>query len=402
MTVTREVCINDRIDFLYTDIGRGHPFYLDGIIEAVSGLSEGLGSVACYHIFELTSGRSALAWKAARWLYTKGSSGGPVGAVYGRIRSENNYNRSNWQLRILGESIRERFVDGKGPLVVAHPSLVGILSGRGGLIYQHGEMITPAEAVVSGAETVFVPTDHAAEPFLRAGCDRESVRVTGLCIEPSLIENAESMLRGRLQRLSAPGLPTGAYFSSGAEPTAHIDKLVRCAVSASQAGGRVIVFARRGGRLDRLAEYAFERTLLNWGRCDSVGSIPEDLPLALLVTHDSRQSENDLSCSLFHQFDYFVAPPHERTSWAIGLGCPMFALTPTVGPFAPLNLQLLLEAKTACVIDSRETADRFCDMLAAMTRSGELAAMAQSGWGRYDINGFGNIASYLLDTYTAG
>ncbi len=399
--MTREVRINDRIDFLYTDIGRGHPFYLDGIIEAVSSRSACRMDLARHNVFDLSSGRSTLAWKAARWLYTRGSSGGLAGAIYSRIRRENNYNQPNRMLGIMGGAVRKRFMDGKGPLVVGHPSLVGILGGRAGLMYQHGEMITPSEAVVMGAETVLVPTDHAAKPFLEAGYKRESVRVTGLCIEQSLVEAAESMFGERMRRLHVAGLPTGAYFSSGAEPTAHVDKLVRCAVSASRAGGQVIVFARRGGRLDKLASFAFERTLKNWARCDSVKDIPTDLPLALLVAHDSRQSENDLTCRLFHRFDYFVAPPHERTNWAMGLGLPMFALTPTVGPYAPLNLQLLLSEMTARVIDSPVGADRFGESLVALSRSEKLTAMAKSGWGHYDINGFSNIAAYLLDVCTA-
>ena len=74
--------MSSKIDFLYTNIGRGHPFYLDGIMQALVR-SGNISIVRQKHdVFELSSGLSLNGWQLARWLYQKGSSGGLVGSIY--------------------------------------------------------------------------------------------------------------------------------------------------------------------------------------------------------------------------------------------------------------------------------------------------------------------------------
>ena len=61
-----------RINFLYTNIGRGHPFYLDGIIEC---LPPGrVGDVT--DVFGETAGLARGLWAGARIIYRSVGGGG--------------------------------------------------------------------------------------------------------------------------------------------------------------------------------------------------------------------------------------------------------------------------------------------------------------------------------------
>jgi hypothetical protein len=91
-----------------------------------------------------------------------------------------------------------------------------------------------------------------------------------------------------------------------------------------------------------------------------------------------------------------VAPAHERTNWALGLGIPMFIVGPCYGPFAPLNERLLLEAGVARSPDDAGFR-RFGKMLRDMRQQGLLSAMSRAGWGRFNINGFDIMASFLAN-----
>ena len=118
--------IKPRITFLYTDIGRGHPFYLDGIVEALVRKGE-IGLVHSQtDVFEVSSLVPGLAWRTARWLYRHGSSGGLTGCFYKWLRAGNNQTHLSLFSRLMGRDIRRRFLTGSDPLLVAHPSLVSI------------------------------------------------------------------------------------------------------------------------------------------------------------------------------------------------------------------------------------------------------------------------------------
>jgi len=340
-----------------------------------------------------------MAWKAVRWLYRKGSSGGGIGRLYRYLRQGSDYNRPTLVLRLLGRDLQKTPGRTDGPLVVAHSSLVGMLEGRSDLIYQHGELVTPPESVVSGADTVCVPTDRAALSFLEAGYKRSQVLVTGLCIEPALLAQAEIAFESRLKRLTSEAALTGLFVSSGAEPRQHITALTSSITSSMRGGGQALVLARAGGRLEKSLQAMCRRENLPITRCPAGTSVVNLKARCLLALYDTRRQENELAAELFAVVDYLVAPPHERTNWALGLGLPMFALTPTVGPFAPLNLELLLESGTAAALGDEIKASAFAATLTRFRRSGRLARMARQGWGRYDLNGFSRIAAHLIDRY---
>ena len=59
------------IEFLYTNIGRGHPHYLDGIVESLS--KERVGRVT--DVFAVSAGIERAAWKTVRTVYRVGGRG---------------------------------------------------------------------------------------------------------------------------------------------------------------------------------------------------------------------------------------------------------------------------------------------------------------------------------------
>jgi hypothetical protein len=244
-----------------------------------------------------------------------------------------------------------------------------------------------------------VPTDEAAAPFIESGYDNRDVIVTGLCIEPSLVRQAGDAVAARLKRVGGNDPLVGAFFSSGAEPRQHIEKLVRAAASTAAYGGKALLFAQRDGLLANEAARSFIMKGIEFAGIDSRELIPADLPSALIVQYASRREENGFTAQLFPMFDYLVAPSHERTNWALGLGLPMFVVGPQIGPFAPLNCELLVHAGVAEQIDSNSAADALGERLSHLRASGKLAEMAKAGWGKYRINGFDKIAEFLITNF---
>ncbi len=392
--------IKDHINILYTNIGRGHPFYLDGIIEALIKRQsiKLIGNEV--DVFELSKGSSLLAWKTARWMYHKGASPGIFSWLYKKLRTGRSYNGKSRIEKSLGRDIKKHFENYSNPLLVAHPLLVGLFAGRNNLIYQHGELVAPKESLVTGAEYVLVPTDQVADKFIKIGYNKNNVIVTGLCIEPAIERISHDAFKSRSERLLNNNKLTGAFFSSGAEPSKHIQLLSIAAISAVKAGGKVIIFARNGGKLESKVKNMFCRNSIDFQVINSSDSIPHESAEALIVTFQSRREENILTAHLFPRFDYFVAPAHERSNWAIGLGLPQFVVNPHIGPFAPLNNEFLKKAGVSEEINQNIDANLFGTMfLERYQKSGKLFSMAQNGWNKYNINGFLTITDFLINKF---
>jgi len=351
------------------------------------------------NVFEISSGLSRLSWQAAEWFYKKGSSAGILGAFYKLARSGYDYNRAGMMLKLMGRDIREKYANSPHPLIVAHPILAGILKEKKDLFYQHGELVTPKKAVVTGVGTVFVPTVETAAAFKKAGYDDRSLFISGLCIEPALVKMAGDAFEMRLNRIGTGGPLTGAFFSSGAEPWSHIKKIAAAAVSAVHYGGRAVIFARYKGRLAEETEQQFRRNQIMLPMLDTGTLFPNELPPAMMVTYKSRREENIFTAKLFNNFDYFVAPSHERTNWALGLGLPMFMVEPPIGPFSPFNREKLLKSGAAESLVDDNQALTFGLTVNRYRQQSRLAQMAHAGRQKYDINGFDNIARYLVEKY---
>lgn len=392
-----------QLEFLCVGIGRGHPHYLDGIHEAL--IRRGGTSLVRRQsdVFEISRGLSRLGWKAVRLAYIHGSAPGLLSRLYDRVRRQSSHRDRSVLRALLGGAIRKQYLGSSLPLIVSHPLLVDILGGKPNLIYQHGELVAPDESLVAGASLVIVPTEAVASRFVGRGGYRQSeITVSGLCVEPSLVRQAELSWESRSERLQREQPLTGAFFSSGAEPADHVNLIVRAVHATVATGGRAVVFAKAGGHLARRIETASDSPDCNLTIIDRRSILAADLSPLVLVLHQNRREENALTAQFFPQFDFLVAPAHERTNWSLGLGLPMFVLTPHKGSFAPLNWQLLHEHGTALPIENVTEADRFGVMVSELHRSGQLLAMAQGGWGKYDIDGFARIADYLCRRFGAG
>ena len=73
------------IAYLYTNIGRGHPGYLDGIIEAIETTSPEIKYFVT-DVFALSRGLSLFGWRRVRGMYRLGARGGLISSAYGLLR----------------------------------------------------------------------------------------------------------------------------------------------------------------------------------------------------------------------------------------------------------------------------------------------------------------------------
>ena len=107
----------------------------------------------------------------------------------------------------------------------------------------------------------------------------------------------------------------------------------------------------------------------------------------LFVSCNNRSDYQKRVNRLLPLLDVFVAPSHEHTSWALGLGLPIFVLFPMIGNYAkdnfrfPINKVLLFQYQH----------DRMPKNLGITFRelrsAGMLLKMAENGFGRFSING---------------
>ncbi len=383
-----------KIKVLYTNIGRGHPFYLDGILEELNR-DGGINSVHSKStVFEHASGLSLIMWKLVRALYQQGGKENLISKIYKRIRKNNDYNSVSLIIKLLGRDIKKEFRDDCSRLVVAHPILVAILRNRKNLYYQHGELIAPKEAIVKGADKIFVPTETVKKHFLKHYASGQIV-VTGLCIEPSIVRIAQDAYEARINRFESQKKLTGCFISSGAEPVAHIRIIIDTLVSHLKLNGNAIIFVKKDGRLAKSVKSILGSMDVKYIYLTSLEQVPYELPQLTIVEFSNRRDENRLTSHFFYDFDFIVSPSHERSNWAVGLGLPMFITDPPIGPFSPLNREYLIKTKTGMPIKTISDAKEFALQLKKMHVDKTLQDMAQNGWGKHPIDGFQKISMFL-------
>jgi len=361
-----------QVVFLGTEIGRGHPFYLDGLYEEFAAKSAAEPVRA--NVFGVSRGMALRAWKGVRASYEMAGSGSFASSIYRRLRGHPDYEKDDWKIRILARDIR-KWARHRHAVVVDHPLVAGALRGHPRIWYMHGEMCVPHESAVRSAAGIFVPNEDTANLFVSHGIERSRLRTTGLCIERSLRVQAAHCFTERQRRLGSNVPLTAAFFSSGAEPAAHVKALAAAAIAFAQAGHRALVFAARGGRLER-----------------AVGFTSQNLEI---LSYASRAGVDQRTASEFPSIDVFVSPPHERSIWAVGLGLPIFLVGPDLGPFAPLNRAMLFRKEVAAEIHA-ENAERFPEIVATLRSRGRLAEMSRNGWGP-PIDGFACAARMLCE-----
>lgn len=366
------------ISVLGSEIGRGHPFYLDGTLRALRRAGRDHWITRQSDVFRISRGVSRAAWDLVHTLYRVAGKGGPVAALYGRLRKDSDYNRDSPLLKLLGADLRA-WTAAPGIVLVDHPAVVGALGGRADVWYVHGEMIAPPEAIVRRATRIFVPTEETAGDFMRGGMSPQRLVVTGICIENELVPTALEGIEARRGRIAGAGPLTVAFFSSGAEPPRHVEALVAAATALGREGKhRAWVFARRHGRLLVALEEA------------GGGAIP---PGVEVRTFHDRSSLDQVTASAFGEIDCVVSPPHERSNWAAALATPFFLVGPDIGPFAPRNRDLLLRRGVAAELGLEQARD-FSTWLDDLRREGLLQRMSNLSGG-VPYRGFERIAEVL-------
>jgi len=387
---------HSKLNILYTDIGRGHPFYLDGIISELRRSAPSRIILNIQNVFGISSGLSLRIWQSANILYRIGSQGGLAGFFYKAFRQRRKASSRGFGEYFMGRHIRRYIEKHPYPTLVAHPILVPLISDLVPAYYQHGEIAVPREALVDGCKAIFVPLEESYKGMKKSIDERTRVLTSGLCIERDLMEKAEQYFADRIRRIKGEAELTGGFFSSGAEPRAHVEKIIYGLRSLADSHHRALVFCKAGGRLE-------ERLRRMDTRIFSADKFPEDIRGAIdrcrivALQYDSREEEEALTARIFGHFDFFVAPSHERTNWAVGLGIPMFILHPIIGTFSPLNRKFLLEKGVAFELTEDREANELGHMVSKLQHNGSLEAAARRGYGSYKLNGFETIAQFLIE-----
>ncbi len=384
------------ITAIYTDIGRGHPNYLDSVLRYMRfEHPREYDRIRVVSIFNVSKGRSRMGWNAVRFLYRHGSRGGTVSSVYSRFRAKRSeYDADSILTRLLRRDLIAYLSGYGGVCLVAHPLLANMLCDSHRVYYLHGEITAPPESVVIGAEKVYVPLPETAAKMRSSGLDEPALCETGLVLEPEIRENLESVVESRLSRIESLDVPlTIGFFISGAYPAAHVRLMLAGAESCVASGYRVRFFwgCRKAARiLDRIR--SFDRdVVLDSGS----GEIAAETN-SVVVTAGTREKETIRSMQYINHLDMFCAAPHERINWAVGAGLPMIAVGPLIGTFAPENLRFALDAGCCVELSSFSEFESLGPRLTRMRKEGTIAAMTRAGRNIRSVDGAKIIAESLI------
>lgn len=385
---------SQKIVALYSDIGRGHPSYLDSFL---SRLKKRYPDLVCRTVFQESKGISLLSWRFLLWLYNIGGKGGLQTKFYNLIRRISQQgSEDSLVTKILGRDLKRACKNFSGICLVDHPLIAKSLAGICRIWYVHGEIAAPAECAVRGVEKILVPLDETKEKLILLGAERETILVCGLMIEPSLMDNAEISHQRRLERIRSNQPLTVGFFTSGAYPKEHMEKIILGARSVIQKKMRAIVFCGTN-------PYKFEwmrNKVRDWGA--KIVEDKEDItienkePDLMLVSRKTRQEDTQRAVELIPHLDVFVAASHERTNWAVGLGLPMFALFPLIGTFAWQNFEFAQKQKVVYPLDSQEKAENLGEILSELRQNGQWLKMVKNGFGVHSINGIETAVSQFV------
>ncbi len=379
---------------LSTEIGRGHPSYLDSIFFA---LRENYGRklrLEYWTIFQESRGPSLLAWKLVKSLYAVGGKGGPATKIYNLLRShQSDIQKETIGLRILGRDLKKSFTNSTAICVVAHPLVAKILVQVCRVLYIHGEIAAPGECAIRGVEKIFVPLSETRDKLVSAGADASRIIVTGLVIEPDLVEHSKEAFQIRLKRFKSNDSLTIGFFTSGAYPLAHMEKIIAGVKSVVKHNMKAIVFSGVNQKAFHWMRSKIEGLRILEDMEDE--SIVEDWDVRL-VARKNRQAETKRTVELLPKIDAFVAASHERTNWAVGLGTPLFVLFPLIGSFAPQNFEYAEKQGVVYPLVSMNEARILGELIHKFRKNGRLLKMAQHGFGVHKIDGARMTASHIF------
>lgn len=381
---------------LGTDIGRGHPNYLDSIYSVLKKDYGDRLRIEYWTVFQKSRGFSLLAWRLVRFLYALGGKGGLATNAYNLLRSRHSdIQNETIAMRILGRDLKKIFKESKSICLVAHPFVARMLARVCRVFYVHGEIAGPGECAVSGVEKIYVPLAETRNRLITAGVDGSSIIVTGLIIEPDFVEDAEETYQSRIKRLQSDIPLTVGFFTSGAYPRAHMEKVVAGVNSVIEHNMKAVVFCGISQKM-----YRWLRTRIKGSSVvdDREGEcIPEDWDVRL-VTRRNRQTETRRTADFLPEMDALVAASHERTNWAVGLGIPFFVVFPLIGTFAPLNFEFADTQGVAYPLKSRHEASLLGALIKRLRGNGRLLRMAQHGFGTHNIDGARVTAAHIFQS----
>lgn len=386
---------DQRVVALYSDIGRGHPSYLDSMVYLLKEKCPGL---VCRSVFQESKGLSLLSWRFVSWLYRISGKGGLQTTFYNFIRKRSQKGaRDSLMTRILGRDLKRAYQDFSGLCLVDHPILAKSLADVCRVWYVHGEIAAPAECAVRGVERTLVPLEETKERLVANGAEEEAVLVCGLMIEPPLVEVAEEAFQGRLKSIESDQPLTIGFFTSGAYPKEHMEKIIAGARSVIEKKMRAIIFC--GTNRDKL-EWAKSRLKdvdVKTVEDAEGGTRKEEEFDLMLVTRKTRQEDTQRAVQLVPGLDAFVAASHERTNWAVGLGLPMFALFPLIGTFASQNFDFAQRQRVVNSVKSMGEARNLGGLLLELRQNGQLLQMAKNGFGVHNFHEIDAAVSQLVE-----
>ena len=386
------------VTVIYTDIGRGHPNYLDSVLRYLKhNHPEQHRNTRITSIFEISRGISLLAWKLVEKMYKLGAHGGTISNIYSRFRSgQSEYDPNSMIVRTLRRDLLRYLSSNEGICLVAHPLLANMLKEQHRVLYLHGEIAAPRESAVTGIERVYVPLPETREKMLNAGVGRNSLVETGLVLEPELCADLDESVEKRIERINAPDSPlTIGFFISGAYPKRHVELMIRGAESLRRSGHKVRFF---WGRDKKEAEKLMLsiRKFDQHVKLDAGATEPLSDVSSVVVTGESRADETIRSMRYLPQLDLFCAAPHERVNWAVGAGLPMIMMTPTIGTFAPENLDFVLRSECGVEFSDERDFIKLAEMVSALRQSGQLSKMVVSDRRIKSVDGAKVIAEDLI------
>jgi len=385
-----------RITALYSDIGRGHPSYLDSLLIQ---LDKKHTHVVCRTVFEESKGISLLSWRFLLWLYRISGKGGLVTKFYHLIRRRSRDNSpDSFTIKILGRDLKRAYKNFPGICLVDHPLIAKALAGVCRVGYVHGEIAAPEECAIPGVEKILVPLVETKQKLVACGAGKEAVEACGLMIEPGLVDTAEISHKRRLERIKSEQNLIVGFFTSGAYPKEHMEKIILGARSVIEAKMKAIIFCGTNPHKLEWVRNEFKNSKVRIVEDnEQTFTVNFDFDL-LLVFRKTRQEDTQRAVELIPQLDAFVAASHERTNWAVGLGLPMFVLFPLIGTFASQNFEFAQKQKVVYPLDSPEKAKNLGEILSGLRQNDQLAEMARNGFGIHNIDGVRIAISDLLET----
>jgi hypothetical protein len=381
---------------IYTDIGRGHPNYLDSVLRTLKrDYPDQFEKIQVVSVFQIARRASLLAWKIVRLLYRVGSRGGVVTSLYSRLRSTNTgYSENSFLFRLLARDLRRILRDYHGICLVAHPLLAEMLRGLNRVFYLHGEIAAPCESAISGCESIYVPLPSTRERMTSLGMAGASLVETGLLLEPELVDDLQAVVRDRIERLKSDKRLTIGFFISGAYPRRHIRLILAGARACHNSGMNVRLFwgcdRRQVARLISRIGRSVESLVVDGG------SGPPDLSASFVVVSGTNREAETLRCLQYlPSLDLFCAAPHERVNWAVGAGLAIIMIVPPIGSFAPENLKYVADSNCGFELSHVDSFKALPEIVSEARLSGNLAQMAEHGFGRWSIKGAAKVASHL-------